>query len=74
LGAATRNHDWNVAVAQVPFLEPFRDGEEVTMFYAAVALYHASNLPEARRLLQRSLPKLPPSPYVETYRQKILGR
>lgn len=74
LHAATRTHNWQTAAAQVPQVEPFRTGEEVTMFYAAVALYHAGKTAEARPLLERSLPGVNPSPYVESYKQKILGR
>ena len=74
LHAATRTHEWHTAVEQIPYLEPFRDGEDVTMFYAAVALYHTGSLTPARRILQRALPKLTPSPYVESYKQRILGQ
>lgn len=73
LHAATRTHNWQMAAAQVPQLEPFRTGEEVTMFYAAVALYQTGKLAEARPLLERSLPGVNPSPYVESYKQRILG-
>jgi tetratricopeptide (TPR) repeat protein len=73
LHAATRTHNWQTAVAQVPSLEPFKLGEEVTMFYAAVALYQAGKVADARPLLERSLPGINPSPYVDSYKQKILG-
>lgn len=74
LHAATRTHNWQIAASQVPRIEPFKTGEEVTMFYAAIALYQTGKLADARPLLERSLPGVNPSPYVDSYRQKILGR
>jgi len=74
LHAATRTHNWQIAASQVPRVEPFKTGEEVTMFYAAIALYQTGRLADARPLLERSLPGVNPSPYVDSYRQKILGR
>jgi tetratricopeptide (TPR) repeat protein len=73
LHAATRTHNWQTAAVQVPLLEPFNAGEEVTMFYAAVALYQTGKLADARPLLERSLPGINPSPYVDSYKQKIFG-
>jgi tetratricopeptide (TPR) repeat protein len=72
--AATRSHDWRLSAAQIPFVQPFNDGEEVTMFYAAVALYRTGKVAEARPLLERALPGINPSTYVESYKQKIIGR
>lgn len=74
LHAATRTHQWLIAASQVKHLEPFKTGEEVTMFYAAIALYQTGKIADARPLLERSLPGVNPSPYVDSYRQKILGR
>jgi tetratricopeptide (TPR) repeat protein len=74
LHAATRTHNWQIAASQVPRIEPFKTGEEVTMFYAAIALYQTGKLADARPLLERSLPGINPSPYVDSYKQKILGR
>jgi len=73
LHAATRTHNWQTAVRQVPFVAPFKAGEEVTMFYAAVALYHMGKVSDARLLLERALPGINPSHYVESYKQKIFG-
>jgi hypothetical protein len=73
LHAATRTHNWQTAAAQIPLVQPFKTGEEVTMFYAAVALYQTGKTAEARPLLEKSLPGINPSPYVDSYKQKIMG-
>lgn len=74
LHAATRTHQWQLAVSQIPQVEPFLTGEEVTMFYAAIALYQTGKIAAARPLLERSLPGVNPSPFVDEYKQRILGR
>jgi len=74
LHAATRAHRWQTGVAQIPFIQPFAAGEEVTMFYAAVSLYQTGKPREARTLLERALPGINSSTYVEIYKKKILGR
>ncbi len=65
--------DWSLAAAQVPYLEPFADGEEPQMFYAAVGLFEAGKVEEARSLIRRARPKINPSPFVDYYTKRILG-
>lgn len=73
LEASSLTSDWRSAAAQVPLLEPFRAGEEPYMFYAAVVLFETGNEGAARAYLDRSLPKLASSPFVQRYSRKIRG-
>lgn len=73
LQAATTTSNWKVAAAQVAALKPFVDTESVSMFYAAVALFETGRLTEARQLLDRSLPRLTRSSYIDQYVKKIKG-
>lgn len=66
--------NWPVAAAQVPLVSPFRDSEPVSMFYAAITLYETGRLTDSRQLLNRALPKLSRSPFVEEYASRINSR
>lgn len=65
--------DWSLAAAQVAYLEPFVDGEEAQMFYAAVALFETGRVEEARTLLRRARPRINSNPFVDYYTKRILG-
>ena len=73
LEAAALMKDWNECNAQTAILEPFGDGEEPSMFYAAVALRETGSIASARALVQRARPYLVPSPFVDWYTKEILG-
>ncbi len=73
LQAATTSANWNIAAAQVAALKPFGETESVSMFYGAVAMFETGRLPEARDLLNKSLPRLTRSAYVDQYVKKING-
>jgi uncharacterized membrane-anchored protein len=73
LEAAALMKDWNECNAQTAILEPFADGEEPTMFYAAVALRETGSVASARALVTRARPFLKPSPFVDWYTKEILG-
>ena len=73
LEAAALMKDWNECNAQTALLEPFADGEEPSMFYAAVALRETGSIASARALVQRARPFLVPSPFVDWYTKEILG-
>ena len=73
LEAAALMKDWNECNAQTALLEPFADGEEVTMFYAAVALRETGSVASARALVARARPFLVSSPFVDWYTKEILG-
>lgn len=73
LEAAALMKDWQECNAQTALLEPFVDGEEVAMFYAAVALRETGSIASARALVQRARPFLVPSRFVDWYTKEILG-
>jgi hypothetical protein len=73
LEAAALTRDWNECNAQTAVLEPFTDGEEVSMFYAAVALRETGSIASARALVRRARPFLKPSRFVDWYTTEILG-
>lgn len=73
LEAACLAKDWRVAVAQIPLVEPFGEGEEAWMFYAAVVEFETGAIEKSRTLMSRARPKIIPSPYVDFYLKKILG-
>ena len=73
LEAAVLAREFPLAVAQVSYVAPFSDGEEVSMFYAAAALFEAGRKSDAAPLIQRARPKLTPSPLVDYYVKAILG-
>lgn len=73
LEAAALLKDWEECNAQTAALEPFLDGEEVSMFYAAVALRETGSIATARALVQRARPFLKPSRFVDWYTKEILG-
>lgn len=65
--------DWQACNEQTAALEPFRDGEEVSMFYAAVALRETGSVASARALVLRARPFLKPSRFVDWYTREIAG-
>jgi hypothetical protein len=73
LEAAALMKDWNECNAQTALLEPFTDGEETSMFYAAVALRETGSVASARALVRRARPFLVPSSFVDWYTKDILG-
>jgi thioredoxin-like negative regulator of GroEL len=73
LEAAALMKDWEECNAQTAALEPFADGEEVYMFYAAVALRETGSIASARALVTRARRFLVPSPFVDWYTKEILG-
>jgi hypothetical protein len=73
LEAAALTKDWNECNAQTAVLEPFLDGEEISMFYAAVALRETGSVASARGLVQRARPFLKSSRFVDWYTKEILG-
>jgi hypothetical protein len=73
LEAAALTKDWNECNAQTAVLEPFLDGEEVSMFYAAVALRETGSIASARALVKRARPFLKSSRFVDWYAKEILG-
>jgi tetratricopeptide (TPR) repeat protein len=69
---AYRASRWPVAVTY------FRRGGEPSshpqlLFYLAVALWESGEADEARRVLDRALPRLPRSPFVDRYVERIRG-
>jgi hypothetical protein len=52
--------------------EPDEETPEI-LFYFAVSLYEAGHREEAAEVLQRSLPRIEHTPFVLSYREKILG-
>jgi len=64
--------DWRTAGAQAALVSPFGPGEELSMFYASVALYESGKKDEARRLMERAQPHMSPSPFADYYIRVIL--
>ncbi len=73
LEAAALTKDWETCNAQGAALEPFPDGEEPAMFYAAVALRETGSVASARALLKRARPLLARNAWVDYYTKEILG-
>jgi hypothetical protein len=73
LEVACLARDWKTGVAQVAALGAFQDGEEPSMFYAAVVLYESGDLGRAKAYLQKALPRIASTPYTQFYAKKILG-
>ena len=73
LEAAALMKDWQACNAETATLEPFVEGEEVSMFYAAVALRETGSVASARALVRRARPFLVSSPFVDWYTKEILG-
>ncbi|HKC25378.1 MAG TPA: hypothetical protein VKF32_11585 [Thermoanaerobaculia bacterium] len=73
LEASCLSKDWKTGAEQVALIEPFRDGEEVFMFYAAVSLYQTGAADAAKVLMARARPKIGSNPFVDHYAKKILG-
>lgn len=73
LEAAILTRDYKLAVEQGNLLAPFREGEEASMFYAAVGLFETGRKREARALADRCVGKLKPSAYLDYYAKQIRG-
>jgi len=73
LEAACLSKDWKTAADQVPAIDPFLDGEEASMFYAAVSLYQTGAGDAAKVLMARARPKIGSNPFVDHYAKRILG-
>ena len=73
LEVACLARDWRTGVAQVIAVSPFRDGEEPSMFYAAVVMFESGDPGRAKSYLQRALPRIASTPYTQFYAKKIGG-
>jgi hypothetical protein len=73
LEASALTKDWDLGTEQSAALEPFADGEEVSMFYAAVALRETGSVASARALVKRARPLLAANAFVNYYTKEILG-
>lgn len=73
LEAAVLTRDWKTAGAQFAASQPYVTGEELYMFYAAVALHENGRRDEARPLMERARPRMVSSPMVDYYLEAILG-
>ena len=73
LEAAALTKDWQLCNEQTAALEPFADGEDVSMFYAAVALRETGSIASARALVKRARPHLAANAFVNYYTKDILG-
>jgi hypothetical protein len=73
LEAAALTKDWQLCNEQTAALEPFLDGEGVSMFYAAVALRETGSIASARELVKRARPQLAANAFVNYYTKDILG-
>jgi len=69
VGILTR--DYRLALEQANALAPFADGEDPSMFYAAVALYETGKKSEAKALAERCLPRLQSTPFVDYYAKRM---
>lgn len=72
LEAACMTRDWKTVVSEAKALTPFRDGEEPSMFYAAVGLYETGDAAAARPLMERAKPRIAATPFVAYYMEKVL--
>jgi hypothetical protein len=72
LEAACMAKDWKRVAGEARLLEPFRDGEEPSMFYAAVGLFETGKRDEARPLMERAKPRIAATPFVSYYAERIL--
>ena len=73
LEAAVLTGDYRAGASQAELVSPLSTGEELYMFYAAVALYETGNKEDARRLMEKARPKMVPGPFVDYYIRTILG-
>jgi tetratricopeptide (TPR) repeat protein len=73
LEASCLNRSYATSIAQVSAVSPFGEGESVSMFYAAVALYEVGRLSEARDLMKRADSRVS-GPLVDEYQKKIMGQ
>ena len=73
LEASCLNRSYATSVAQVSAVSPFGEGESVSMFYAAVALYEVGRLSEARDLMRRADSRVSGA-LVDEYQKKIMGQ
>ncbi|HEY1251989.1 MAG TPA: hypothetical protein VGH97_12425 [Thermoanaerobaculia bacterium] len=73
LEASCLNRSYATSIAQLPAVTPFGEGESVSMFYAAVALYEVGRLNEARDMMRRADSRVSGA-LVEEYAKKIMGQ
>ena len=71
LEASCLYSDWKTANSQLTLLLPFRDGEEVSTFYAAVVSYENGRFDDAKKFLAASVDRVPQRGYVQYYAAKI---
>lgn len=74
LESAYLTKEWKLCAAYVKRLEPFDEGEEPAMFYAAVALWETGRDDQAKEYLRRARPKIASNPFVDYYTKRILGK
>ncbi len=74
LEASVLAKDWKTAAAQATAVQPLAAGEELHMFYAAVALYETGRLADAKALMERARSKMASHRLVDHYLQAILGK
>lgn len=72
LEAACMAKDWKRVAAEAKLLEPFRTGEEPSMFYAAVGYFETGRKDEAKPLMERARPGIAATPFVNYYAERIL--
>ena len=72
LEAACMAKDWKRVAAEATLLEPFRTGEEPSMFYAAVGYFETGRKDEAKPLMERARPGIAATPFVNYYAERIL--
>lgn len=72
LEAACMAKDWKLVAAEAKLLEPFRAGEEPSMFYAAVGYFETGRKDEAKPLMERARPGIAATPFVNYYAERIL--
>lgn len=70
--AACMAKDWKLVAAEAKLLEPFRAGEEPSMFYAAVGYFETGRKEEAKPLMERARPGIAATPFVNYYAERIL--
>lgn len=67
----SRSGAWQDSALAYQRAHPLQDGEEIHMFHQAVSRYELGELTVARALMRRAAAKLPNTPEIAAYRQKI---
>ena len=70
---AYRASDWKDAVTYFRRAGTSIDDDPEMLFYLAVSLYETGDVPGAADALRKSLPRIEKTPFVLSYRDKILG-